>query len=455
MRLAWITDARLVLRSRLALATLLALALVAAVAVAAGLAAVDAQREAIARASAAQQAEFAGVAAQYDGRGDAAGDIGSLGYYGFHATSAPPSALAFVALGQRDVQPALLRVRLLGLQQQLYESDAANPELALPGGFDLMVVVVYLMPLVAIALVHDLASGEREAGRLGLLLATAARPAAVFRRRLLVRLGLVLAALLLPFAVGAGVAGAPPGPTLQVAVVITLYAAFWFGIAALVAARMRGSAASALALLALWVALTLLLPTAAHALIQRGVPAAQGVELMLAQRQQVHAGWDLPKEDTFERFFRTHPEWRGTAPVEGRFHWKWYYAMHQVGDESVAADVAAWRAALRRRQAWAERAGWLMPGVAAQVAVQRLADTDLEAQLAYLDAVGDFHAALRRHAYPFLFEERAFGPADVASMPRYVPPATPARTHPQALAALGLLALLALAAGWRRLRRIG
>lgn len=455
MHATWGTELRLVLRSRLALATLLALALVAAVAVASGLAAVDAQRAAIARATAAQQAEFADVAAQYDGRAGTPGDVGSLGYYGFHATSAPPSPLAFVALGQRDVQPALLRVRLLGLQQQLYESDAANPELALPGGFDLMVVVVYLMPLVAIALVHDLASGERESGRLGLLLATAARPAGLFRRRLVLRCALVLATLLLPFGVGAAWSAAPAWPALQVAGVIALYAAFWFGAAALVAARVRGSAGSALALLALWVALTLLLPTAAHGLIQRGVPGAQGVELMLAQRQQVHAGWDLPKEATFQRFFASHPEWRDTAPVTGRFHWKWYYAMHQVGDESVAEDVAAWRAALRTRQAWAERAGWVLPGVSAQVAVQRLADTDLEAQLAYLDAVGDFHAALRRHAYPFLFEERAFGPADVASMPRYAPPATPARTHPQALAALALLALLALAAGWRRLRRIG
>ena len=47
-----------------------------------------------------------------------------------------------------------------------------------------------------------------------------------------------------------------------------------------------------------------------------------------------------------EKFFRTHPEWRHTAPLPSGFHWKWYYAFQQLGDESAAPQVAAYRRAV-------------------------------------------------------------------------------------------------------------
>ncbi|HLM52400.1 MAG TPA: DUF3526 domain-containing protein, partial [Pseudoxanthomonas sp.] len=410
------SELALVLRSRLAAVSLVLLLVVAILAVFAGLRTVRAQNEAITRSIAAQQAEQALVARQYAG---GAGDAGYVGYYTFHPTWDRPAPLAFAALGQRDVQPHLLRVRLLGLQSQLYESDPANPEMALAGSFDFAFVLVYLLPLVAIALMHDLVSGEREAGRLGLLLATATRPARMWRRRALLRYGLVLAALLPAFALGCVVAGVPLSHALAAALVAALYAGFWFGAFASIAARVRSSAAGAMGMFALWLALTLLLPTAANTLINRAVPAGRGVDLMLAQRQWVHGAWDEPKEATFERFFRSHPQWRGTPPVTGRFHWKWYYAMHQAGDEAVAPQPAEYEASLRARQRWAQRAGWAMPGIAAQAVMQRLANTDLDAQLRYRERIAAFHASLRHYFYPYLFDERPFRMRDVDAMPHY------------------------------------
>src|SRR2546427_12680783 len=107
-----------------------------------------------------------------------------------------------------------------------------------------------------------------------------------------------------------------------------------------------------MALMGCWAVLTLVLPTLANAALSRAIPVSQGVELMLAQRQTVHGAWDLPREQTMERFFRSHPEWRDTAALPAGFHWKWYYAFQQLGDESVASQFAAYRAGLQARQAW-------------------------------------------------------------------------------------------------------
>lgn len=441
-------ELRLVLQSRLAAGALALLMMLSALSVWSGLQASAVQRAALERIAASQRAELAAIAAKYANGGDA----GQAAYSTPHLTVNPPSALAFAAIGQRDLQPYSLRVRLLGLQAQLYESEAINPELAMAGRFDFAFLLVYLAPLFVIALLHDLISGEREAGRLRLL---ASLPAAsrLWRRRIGLRYALVWLAALAPLAAGGALAGADPAGLAGVALVASLYLAFWFGVTAWVAGHARSSAASAAILLAALVGLTMVLPTLADAAIARLVPVSKGVELALAQRQVVHQGWDLPKPATFARFFRTHPEWQGTPPVSGRFHWKWYFAMHQVGDEAVADQVAQYRASLGKREEWTGRAGAVLAPVAVQVLLHRVAGTDLQGQLAYQERISKFHTRLRKFFYPYLFEERPFGPRDFACMPAFQATETRAELPAVPLAALALMAVLALAFGLRRVER--
>ena len=203
-----------------------------------------------------------------------------------------------------------------------------------------------------------------------------------------------------------------------------------------------------------WIALTLLIPTLANAAITRAVPVSKGIDLTLAQREIVHHGWDIPKPATFDRFLATHPEWRGHEKFEGRFHWKWLFAMHQVGDEAVAPQVAAYRASLLDRERWTARLGWLLPNVAAQGILHRLADTDLVAQLDYQDSIGAFHKELRSFFYPYLFLDRPFTRAEFGWLPSYS-----ARTGTSSWPAMPMLMLLIvtgliLVAGAAQMRRI-
>lgn len=439
----------LVLHSRLAAGAIVLLALLASLAVWSGLHAVNLQHEALARIRASHEADRAAVAAKYV----AAGDAGQVAYSLPHLTVNPPSSLAFAAIGQRDLQPYSLRVRLLGLHSQLYESENIHPELAMPGRFDFAFVLVYLTPLFVIALAHDLVTGEREAGRLRLLASLPAAPGALWRRRLLLRYALVWLAALLPLGVGCLLSGAGLAGFAAFALVATLYLAFWFGLAAWVAARARSSSGSAAVLLACLVGLSMVAPTLVDAAIARLNPVSKGVELALAQRQEVHNGWDQPKAATFARFFRTHPEWKDTPPVTGRFHWKWYYAMHQAGDDAVAGQAAQYRASMRAREDWTRGAGMLLAPVSVQVLLHRLADTDLEAQLAYQDRIARFHERLRRFFYPYLFEELPFTQADLARLPAYHEGDARGEWVASQLLALSVLAGLGLLLAGRALRK--
>lgn len=446
----WKFELLLLLRSRPAAAALVVLALLSALSVWNGMRAMAAQRMALERIAAVHAADLAERAA----RQPADGDAGLTAYYTPHLTVNPAPPLAFAAIGQRDVQPYALQVRALGLQAQLYESEAINPELAAPGRFDFAFVLVYLAPLFIIALMHDLLSGEREAGRLRLLSSLPGKPGALWRRRVLLRLALVALALLLPLLAGARLSGAAPVETALVAGAALLYVAFWCGVAAWGAAVSRSAAAGAALLLATFVLLALVVPTGVNAALDRAIPVVQGAELALAQRQAVHTAWDKPREETMQRFFRTHPEWKDSAPLPEGFHWKWYYAMHQAGDDTVAEQAALYRAALWSREQWTRNTGLLLAGVNVQVLLHRLAGTDMEARMAYLDRVAAYHERVRRHFYPYVFGERPFGPADFARLPVFAP--APGSGLPPAtlVCALALLAGAALLLGLRSTARV-
>jgi ABC-2 type transport system permease protein len=414
----WAHELRLLVRARLSVIALALLSLLAAAAVVAGMAEVSRQRAAIAAIHTAQ-AEDIGAVADYI---DRIKDAGSAAYYSFHPTWDSPAPLAFAALGMRDVSPYILRVRALGLEAQIYDGDTFNPELALPGRFDLAFVLVFLAPLFAIALFHDLWSGEREAGRLRTLDALPRGGAALMRRRTLLRFGLLWLALALPFAVGALLSGVGATAVVIVLAVIAAYMLFWIAVAALVSRLRWSSVANAATLAAAWLVLVLVVPTLAHVAINRAVPVDQGAEIALAQRERVNRAWDIPREETMRRFYANHPRWSNSLPLTHKFHYKWYLAFHQVGDESVADRVKAYRAGLERRDAAARSLGWLLPSVGVQALLTRLADTDLQAQLAYQDRIRGFHRQLREFYYDYLFYDRPFSRSDFARAPRYVDP---------------------------------
>lgn len=411
----WRHELRLLLRQRLSAFALLLLALLAAAALATGMAEVSRQRAAIAAIPAAQAEDIGAVANFVDQTSDA----GSAAYYSFHPTWDAPAPLAFAALGMRDVAPYMLRVRALGLEAQIHDGDTFNPEVALPGRFDFAFVLVFLAPLFVIALFHDLQSGEREAGRQRTLDALPRGGAALWRRRTGLRLALLWAALALPFAAAALVEGVTPGVILLVSGVILAYLLFWIALAALVGRLRWSSVANAATLAAAWLVLVLIVPTLGHVAINRAIPVAQGAEIALAQREAVNHAWDIPRAVTMRRFYATHPRWSNAPPLGTAFHYKWYLAFHQNGDDAVAARSRGYRAALERRDRAGRAFGWLLPSVGVQALLTRLARTDLAAQLAYQDRIRAFHARLRSFYYDYVFYDRPFGAADFGRTPRF------------------------------------
>ncbi len=348
-------------------------------------------------------------------------DWGGAAYAAFHLTYAPPSDLAFAALGQRDTAPWLHRVRILALEGQIHEADTRNADFGLIGRFDFAFMAATLAPLLLILLLHDLRSAERVAGRHDLLVATAGAARQVWLPRALVRfIGLSLG-VMVPFWIGAGFEGTAPGKVVTGSALVIGALLIWWLLVELVARGKASPPVQLTGLVGLWIALALLVPATARALIEAHTPVPDGAEILMLQREAVNDAWDKPKAATMQPFLARYPEWQAWGAVDKPFAWKWYFAFQEVGDMQAEPLAKSWREGGLARDKAAGIAAFLSPASLVERGFERLAGTDSRATIAYEDRVRLFHAKLRAFHYPLLFREPPYDPLAFAKLPRYRP----------------------------------
>jgi ABC-2 type transport system permease protein len=314
----------------------------------------------------------------------------------------------------------VMRIRIAALEGQINDNESANPELLLAGRFDFAFVTLYLAPLLLITLLHDLWSGEREAGRLAALDSLPRANRRLWSPRAVLRVGGVAAALLIPLGIGGLAAGTAPLRLVSAAALVLASPGFWALVTLLVARARMASATQAAVLAGLWFAITLVVPAAANLAINAAVPLPDAATITRENREEVHAGWDRPKAATMARFVALYPALRSQSATGIAFEWKWYFAFQQLGDEAVAAASAARDAGIARREALAQQLGWLLPPLKAAQALQAMAGSDVAADLAFKAQVTAYHRRVREYHYPYLFGGRPMGDADVAGAPAFV-----------------------------------
>lgn len=393
----------------------LALAFVlSALAVASGISEVRAQRTSLAALIEADRNEREAATSGQD-------EWGGVAYYSFHLTYAPPADFAYAALGLRDSAPWKHRIRMLALEGQIHESDATHPELTLIGRFDFAFVAGLLAPLLLIMLLHDIRAGERTAGRYELLCASAGDDRTLWHLRAALRLLLLATALLLPLCIGALIERSSAGNILLAATTVLAHLLFWGLLCALLDPRRQSGPVKLTALLGVWLLMAVLLPAAFKHGIERLHPLPSGADILLTQREAVNSAWDLPKEATMSAFLARHPQWAKHAEISRPFEWKWYYAFQQVGDQQAEPLSLAYRHGQQARDRLAARLSWLSPPSWTQRRLQALAGTDMDAVLAYDQALRDFHAELRAYYYPYLFRDQPLDAAALAERPQFSP----------------------------------
>jgi ABC-2 type transport system permease protein len=389
-----------------------ALAIICALAIVLGRAEIARQLDTIERTLAQDQVELMEAL-------DSASDYGGAAYAAFSLTWDAPSDAALLAIGQRDVSPWMLRIRGLALEGQIHESDNFNPELSMAGRFDYAFVIAFLLPLFLIVLLHDVYAAEREAGRVPMLTATVATPRRIWLSRIIVLVCGAALACLAPLWLLGLLFGTDTVSLMQVSGVVLTNVLFWSVLVSLIAFGAWSASVSAAVLTGCWLVLALIIPLSGKLLIDRVVPGVDGAAISLLQRETVNGAWDLPKSATMEPFYASHPQWAHSEPVTTPFHWKWYYAFQQMGDEAAAPLSKAYRDSIVARDSLTGQVAWLSPPVAVMRSMQKIARTDTQSGLAYDQRIRDYHARIRHFFDPVLFEEIPYSRDNLVGFPRF------------------------------------
>ena len=240
---------------------------------------------------------------------------GGTAYYSFHLTFNPPSELAFAALGLRDQEPWIHRIRMLALEGKSTEEMLVTPCLRLRG----VLISPSLQRLFyrSCSSVFYMISGSgASAGRRALLAATAGQDGVLWRLRAVLRTSVIMLAALIPLLGGALWERATFELVAAACVAVMLYGLFW-GVLTYIFARVKQGAPVILAgLLGLWACLAVVLPASLKAGIDGAIEVPEGADILLVQREAVNRAWDLPKAATMAPFLERHPEWAAYGEID-------------------------------------------------------------------------------------------------------------------------------------------
>ena len=352
------------------------------------------------RTEAAEQTRVAVV--QTLGRWEQAGDpdappaVASPGALGLSVLEAPValSGLPLAALGAASGRPQALRVTAHADYRMESIGIMENAANVAAGGFDVVFVIVFLMPIVIIALMFDLLSRERELGTLPLVIAQGVTLqefviAKVLSRGLLVLLGMTTAGLLAILAVGGLAALWPDGVSWLL--IAGLYGAFWFALALFVNTLRLGSDQNGVILASCWLVLVIVIPALVSLLAATLYPAPSRVFLTTEIREAA-AEAEERAAGAREAFLFDHPELAGGDEAQEA-----YFRQVMETEQDVAATIAPLLVAFadqsRQRDALVSQLSVLSPALLADQALLNITGMDAARARAWREAVGEYHAA--------------------------------------------------------------
>lgn len=367
----------------------------------------------------------------------------------------PPAPLASVAVGQRDMQPQVVRITSdVGLADApASETPMAGPSQLRTGPFDPAFLFVVLFPLVIIGLSYDLLAGERERGTLAMLLSQPISQRALVLGKAGAR-AIGLCAVTLVAAVGAlWVAGADiaaGGLSLGLyGLALVAWAAFWFALAVLVDARGGTSASNALALVGAWLVLVVIIPGVLSAAVDALYPAPDRMALVHETRE---AAQEIERE-------LVGLEGRHDRDTRARAYGLEVVEAQTALAARIAPVVAEMQTRVRERQAVVAKLRFLSPALVFEQALEDIAGSGAVRQARFDDQVQRFHEAWRAWFTARVRSGEPLTAVDLPTLPRFAfveePTGDLVSRVGAGIGALALLAVLLVGLALPRLRRIG
>ena len=340
-------------------------------------------------------------------------DIGLLLYYLKFSFINNLQPTAGIAIGQSDVNPHIQNVKILNLEGQKYDTDLVNPMRLQVGNLDLSFLIIFLFPLVIIALNFNILSEEEENGTWKMVTLQGKSTFQYLIMKLSIRLVFVSIVLAVLFILAKVILSIPfSSDFINMIIISYIYIFFWFALCFFVIILRNSSNTNAITLLTSWLVLVVFLPVLVNNYITNKYPVGEALSMTIKQRDEYHKRWDTDKQETMKKFYAHYPQFSKYKVEDKGFSWVWYYAMQQMGDDESKLERSQMYDKIEKRAELSKQIAQFFPPLQIQLSMNTIANTSLAQHVKFLNATSDFHERKRLDFYPRIFENENVNSVD-------------------------------------------
>jgi ABC-2 type transport system permease protein len=373
----------------------------------------------------------------------------------------PPTPLAPLAVGQSDLLPYYFKMTTDAKETVLAATELENPHRLLAGRFDLAFVLIYLYPLLILALTYNLLSSEKEQGTLVLALSQPVSLRTLATGKIAVRFAVFAVAVVAMSLVAMTVAGVDLGaggvlPRLVLWLgAVMSYGLLWFALAAAVASFGKPSATNAMVLAALWLLLVVMIPSILSMTTTTLYPVPSRVEMIQALRVASDEA-NAEGSKLLAQYYEDHPELASGDEQQAMTDFNLVrVAVNSEVGRRVRPVLDRYTRQLVAQQRIVERARFLSPAILLQDALNDVSGTGLLRHREFVSQVEAYHQRWRDYFVPLVFQRARL--TDYSRLPGFSFGEEPldAVSGRVAISVAGIIvpALLVGAIGLTRLRR--
>jgi ABC-type transport system involved in multi-copper enzyme maturation permease subunit len=336
-----------------------------------------------------------------------------------------PAPLADFSIGQSDLLPSLGKLSLWDPDVRLFSRyEFEDPSSLALGALDLSKAIVLVLPLLMIVLSFDALSAERDAGRLGLLLAQGANLRTLCWQRLVIRLVVVMTLALAVVGAALAVNVGPvklldrlPWFCVWIAAA-SLYGAFWLAVIAYVASGNRPGEANIVRLLLCWAGFTLIVPAAVTAIAEAVYPPPSRLAY-LAQTRLIEIETERAEGGIAKGFFNDHPDLVVDNASQMPAYLRTAFFVTSTVDNVTRPILEGFESTARDRDDALGLLRYASPAIIAHGVFNEAAGTSSARHRRYMAQARTFKATYAREAGPYIAAGRLLPSERVTAFPRF------------------------------------
>jgi ABC-2 type transport system permease protein len=348
----------------------------------------------------------------------------------------PPSQFMTLATGQSDLYPSSYKMGLEGrLEWQArgrVVQQVENPLLLMASRFDLAFVVLYLYPLLILALSFNMIAGEKENRTLALLLAQPISLRTLVLGKVILRALFACGCMIIFALLSLTLSGMNIGENGALArimlwiLAVVAYGGFWFGLAIAVNALGRGSAATALMLAAAWLLFLFIIPSTINFAIATLYPVPPRIAYVNQVNAEENRARQMRKQ-LVAQYLQEHPDLTSYSWSVDNLGIGYPYVpeampMHIEGIEiqkRLQPIIAQYEGQLAHQQKLVKATQFLSPAILMQNLLYNLAGTGRARYEYFLAQVNDFSAKWLNFFRSKLFYRQMVNAEEYDHIPRF------------------------------------